>query len=128
VSEQLQTVESTQRTVSDAMRARLRNVSILATLRDDELDCLGDAREIHIESGEYVARQGEPATFFWILLSGQIRIIQTLPDGREQKMATMPAGTAFGELPLLANIPNAGNLIATEPCDSSSSTSSSSGT
>lgn len=117
MSEQLQVVASNPGIISDAMRARLRAVSILATLSDEELQCLGEAREVHILAGEYVARQGEPATFFWILLSGQIRIDQTLPDGRVQHMATMPAGTAFGELPLLANIPNAGNLTAIEPCE-----------
>ncbi len=99
------------------MRGRLRAVSILATLTDDELECLSEAREIHIQSGETIAHQGETATFFWILLNGQIRIDQTLPDGRVQHMATMAAGTAFGELPLLANIPNAANLIAEEPCE-----------
>jgi signal transduction histidine kinase len=117
VSEQAQIVGPLENTLSDATRARLRGVSILATLSDEELNCLGDAREIHIQPGDHIARQGEAATFFWILLSGQIRIFQTLPDGREQNLATMPAGTAFGELPLLANIPNAGNLVAIEPCE-----------
>jgi signal transduction histidine kinase len=117
VSEQLQAVENPQRSVSDILLARLRTVSILASLQDDELACLGDARELNLQPGEYIARQGEAASFFWILLSGQIRIYQTLPDGREQNLATMPAGTAFGELPLLANIPNGGNLVAIEPCE-----------
>jgi signal transduction histidine kinase len=117
VSEQVQIVGPPQNAISDATMARLRTVSILATLSDEELNCLGEACEIHIQPGETISRQGETATFFWILLSGQIRIVQTLPDGREQTMATMPAGTAFGELPLLANIPNASNLIATEPCE-----------
>jgi signal transduction histidine kinase len=117
VSEQVQAVENPPRTASDALLARLRTVPILASLQDEELACLGDAREVRIQTGQYIARQGEAAAFFWILLDGQIRVYTTLPDGREQNMATMPAGTAFGELPLLANIPNAGNLIATEPSD-----------
>jgi signal transduction histidine kinase len=117
VSEQLQAVENPQRSVSETLLARLRTVSILTSLHDDELACLSDAREVHLEPGQYIARQGEVATFFWILLSGKMRIYQTLPDGREQSLATLPAGIAFGELPLLANIPNAGNVVATEPCE-----------
>src|SRR5947209_6147552 len=73
-----------------------------------------DATDVHVTPGEHIARQGEQATYFWILLTGELRIYQALPDGREQTLATIPAGTAFGELPLLANIPNGGSIVATE--------------
>jgi signal transduction histidine kinase len=93
---------------------RLRTVPILASLGDDELGCMTDGTEIHAGPGEYLGRQGEQAKYFWILLSGELRIYQALPDGREQPLATIPPGTAFGELPLLANIPNTANTVATE--------------
>ena len=99
---------------SDAMIARLRSVPILETLSEEELRCMVDAVEVHIAPGEYIARQGEQPHFFWILLSGELRIYQSHADGREHLLATIPAGTAFGELPLLANIPNGGNVVATE--------------
>jgi signal transduction histidine kinase len=118
VSEQVQVVESQQASKMNAsLLARLRGVPILASLPDDELDCMRDAREVHFAEGEFVARQGEMAHHFWVLLNGEIRIYQTLPDGREQYIGMIPEGTAFGELPLLANIPNGGNLRATQPCD-----------
>jgi CRP-like cAMP-binding protein len=110
-------VNSTQEGMSDALLARLRTVPILASLPDLELRCMGGAREVHIAKGEYVARQGEPARFFWILLAGEMQLYQMLPDGREQSLGTLPAGTALGELPLLANIPNAVSVCAKEPCD-----------
>jgi signal transduction histidine kinase len=103
--------------MSDVLLARLRNVPILESLPDAELRCLGNAREVQIAKGEYIARQGEPASYFWILLVGEMRAYQTLPDGREQVMSTLPAGTALGELPLLANIPNAVSVCAVEPCE-----------
>jgi CRP-like cAMP-binding protein len=119
VSEQAQVAENQppQSSMEDAAFARLRAVPILASLPDTELRCLEDAQEVHLAEGEYIARQGETANHFWILLSGEILIFQTLADGREQTMATMPTGTAFGELPLLAGIPNAANLRATEACE-----------
>jgi signal transduction histidine kinase len=89
-------------------------VPLFGSLGDDELGCMTDAAEVHVIPGESIARQGEQAKFFWILLSGEMRIVQTQPDGHEQLMAKIPAGTAFGELPLLANIPNGGDVIATE--------------
>jgi signal transduction histidine kinase len=46
-----------------------------------------------------------------------MRVYYSLPDGREVLLGAVPAGTALGELPLLANIPNGGNVRATEPCD-----------
>jgi signal transduction histidine kinase len=117
VSEQAQVAESSPAGMSATMRERLRAVPILASLPDDELECLKDSREVDIAEGEFIARQSEIARFFWILLSGELRIYQALPDGREQHIGTIPAGTAFGELPLLSNTPNAGNIRAAAPCE-----------
>jgi signal transduction histidine kinase len=101
----------------DAFIARLRSVPILAPLDDDELACMLDAEELHVEPGEYIAQQGDQPKSFWILLTGEIRIVQKQPDGQEQLLVTMPEGTAFGELPLLANVPNAGSVVASEASD-----------
>ncbi len=116
MSEQAQVAENA-RSIEDALFVRLRTVPILATLPDAELRCMVDAREVRLSQGDYLARQGETPRFFWILLTGEMRVTQTLPDGREQIMATLPAGTAMGELPLLAGIPNAANVYAFEPCE-----------
>jgi len=118
VSEPNQMVETApSEHIGDAMLARLRAVSMLATVPEEELHCLREAREVHIAAGEFIARQGEVAHCFWILLSGEIRIYQTLPDGREMTIANVPTGTALGELPLLSNTPYAASVRATEPCE-----------
>lgn len=115
MSTQVQTGKDSSR--RDVLIARLRSVPMLAPLDDDELACMLDAEELHIEPGEHIAEQGAQPKDFWILLTGEIRIVQKQPDGQEQLLVTMPAGTAFGELPLLANVPNAGSVIASEPSD-----------
>jgi signal transduction histidine kinase len=115
VNEQVQTGEEKQ--WRDALVARLRTVPIFKSLGDDEIGCMTDGVQVHLTPGEYIARQGDQANYFWILFTGEIRIFQTQPDGREQLLATIPGGTAFGELPLLANIPNGGNVVATEDCE-----------
>jgi signal transduction histidine kinase len=118
VSEASPTLETAPHApLSDDALARLRTVSILAGVPVEEIHCLRDAREIHIEEGEFLARQGETARFFWILLGGGLRIYQALPDGREQVLGLASPGTALGELPLLSNIPNACSARATEPSD-----------
>ncbi len=104
-------------TMTDVLLARLRGVSILSAVPDTEIRCLGDAREMRLPEGEFIAKQGEVAHFFWILLSGEMRIYQTMPDGHEMIMGTAPAGTALGELPLLSNTPYATSVRATKPCE-----------
>ena len=95
---------------------RLHGVQILQSLPQNELECLRGARQVRLEPGEYIARQGETARFFWILLEGELRVTQNQPDGRQQMMASLQSGTALGELPLLANLPNSVNVQTSVPC------------
>jgi signal transduction histidine kinase len=117
VNEIAQVVESKQISMTDAMMERLRAVPILSNVPEQEIRCLGDGRERHLAEGEFIARQGEVAHSWWILLNGEMRISQTFPDGREQILNIVPAGTAMGELPLLSNTPYGANIRATEPCE-----------
>ena len=96
---------------------RLRTVPILAGLADNELACLTDAAQVNLQAGDYIARQGDAANYFWILLSGEMRVSHRLPDGHEQVVASVPAGTALGEMPLLANIPNGASIQCSEKCE-----------
>jgi signal transduction histidine kinase len=113
MSEQTQVVQSTAtEPISEALFSQLRATSILSSLRDDEIRCLSGFEELRLKRGDVLARQGESAHHFWILLEGQLSLTQTMPDGREVEVTSIPAGNAFGELPLLANIPNAVNLVA----------------
>jgi len=101
--------------MSEALFSRLRTISILSSLTDDELRCLEDAGEIHLETGDLLARQGEVAHYFWILLEGELSLFQTSADGREAALAPVVSGSAFGEVPLLSNTPNLVSLRATKP-------------
>jgi len=102
--------------MSDDLLARLRAVAILAAVPDQEIRCLGDARQLRLVEGDFLARQGEVAHSFWILLSGEMRI-RSLQDGQGFTMAQLPAGTAFGEVPLLSNTPYTISVQATQPSE-----------
>jgi signal transduction histidine kinase len=104
-------------TMSPELLQRLRSVSILSSLPDDQLSCLQNAEQIHVEKGDFVARQGEITTSFWILLKGEVQIFQTQGDGREVTFATVSEGHTFGEVPLLAKIPNAVSVRCNEDCE-----------
>jgi len=107
MSDQIQSVPANSpATIDDALFAKLRTVSILSTLNDEELHCLEGAEEVHLEKDDLLVRQGEVAHYFWILLEGELRLLQNSPEGKEMHLAPIPTGTAFGEVPLLSNTPN----------------------
>lgn len=116
MSEQIQIVrDHVVEKMSAELVAQLRNVPILSSLKDDELHCLEGVREIHVDKGDAIARQGDVAHFFWILIEGELRIHQVQPDGSDVTFATMESGNAFGELPLLTNVPNLASVESTGP-------------
>lgn len=114
MSEQTQIVQTPQ--VDELLFAKLRQVPILSSLKDDEIRCLKGVEEVCLNSNDLLIRQGEISHWFWILLEGEISIYQTASDGEDVPITSIPAGLAFGEVPLLANIPSAATLRATVHC------------
>ena len=114
MSEQSQVVQNkVVETISPELLAQLRKVPILSSLKDDELHCVEGVGDIHLGKDEFLVRQGEAAHFFWILLEGEIRVFQSQSEGHEGTLYKIESGNAFGEVPLLANIPNGVNLQTT---------------
>ena len=101
--------------MNEELFAQLRKVPILSSLKDEELYCVESVRDFRIGTDEVVARQGDPAHFFYILLEGELRVYQTTSDGRDVTLAKIEEGTTFGEMPLLANIPNTASIQALIP-------------
>ncbi|RXH55972.1 ATP-binding protein [Granulicella sibirica] len=93
----------------------LQKVPILASISEEDLDCLDDVERVEYPAGEVIAKQGETARYFYILLTGKVGIAYKRPDGVESSMAVLPPGSAFGELPLLANIQNPSTTSTLEP-------------
>ncbi|WP_260705852.1 ATP-binding protein [Edaphobacter flagellatus] len=114
MSEHSQAVQNA--TISETLFAQLRATPIFSSLKDEELRCLHGLEEIYLEKGDVLVKQGEIAHYFWVLLEGELTVSQTTPEGKEMVMISIPSGNAFGELPLLANIPNAVNLTAEDHC------------
>ncbi|CAN5581000.1 ATP-binding protein [soil metagenome] len=110
-------IEKRQGAIRAELLSQLRGVDILSSLNEEDLACLKDVEQVNLAADEYVARQGEMEHFFWILLRGEMHVYQTLPDGRKVSLVTVPAGSAFGELPLLSNGPNPANLVTSKPCE-----------
>lgn len=103
--------------MSDALLARLRTVPMLEGVPESEVRCLDGGTELRLSEGDYLVRQGDTPHFFWILFSGELRVFHAMPDGALEHVASVPAGTALGELPLLSNTPTGASLRAAENCE-----------
>lgn len=101
---------------NEALARELREVPILSTLAETDLQCLGELHVVRLQPGEVILRQGEMAHFFWIVLDGSLQIYDTAADGHESIHYEYTRGYAFGEVYLLTNMPNAASVRATSEC------------
>jgi signal transduction histidine kinase len=82
----------------------LKKLPLFAGLSPEESDCLELGEEILVPAGEFITREGDPVTFFYVVLDGEIRLSK-IYGGEEVVMAVHKAGKFFGEVPLLLDIP-----------------------
>jgi signal transduction histidine kinase len=117
LSSTLKTTDSGQRAhkLAPDVLAKLRTVSTLSSLKDEELDCLEGLEEIHLGEGDLLYHQGDTAQFFFILLDGKLSMFHTSAAGHITYQIYLASGTSFGEVPLLANLPNVVSVQAAAP-------------
>lgn len=99
----------------EALEREIREVPLLSALKPDDLACLGPLHVVQLERGDVVVKHGEAAQFFWIVLDGSLEIFDQL-DGRDVVHYVYTRGQTFGELALLAKIPNAASVRAVDTC------------
>ncbi len=109
--------ETMQKPLTPQIISQLRSVSILASLTDERLQCLAGSRAIRLEAGEVLIAQGQIKRNFWILLRGSIRLTNTSAAAQDLHVYTLQAGSTFGEVPLLANMPSTSTLAAEGECE-----------
>jgi len=52
-------------------------------------------------AGSQLVREGDEGDACYLLAAGEVDVIKNLPDGRKVKLATLPAGTLFGQAGLI---------------------------
>ena len=69
------------------------------------LDCLDDAERdevvaaatpLHLKTGDILAQQGAPASHFYVIEAGRLRLSQAIETGQETAARTAGAGQSFG--------------------------------
>ena len=58
-----------------------------------------------LRGGDTLFREGERAREMFVLLQGNVSIYKSLPDGREECLATLVPGAMVGELALIDGLP-----------------------
>ncbi len=84
--------------VEPEVAATLRRIPLFGALAPallDEIARLSRARRVR--KGELVFSEGEPAGVLPLLLSGQVKLVRTGPDGREQLLHLVRAPASFAE-------------------------------
>src|SRR5215212_3186975 len=78
---------------------KLRQVSVFQNATDGDLKLISQhSIERSIEEGEFFFFQGDPAIYFYILLSGRAKLMQTNPSGQQVNLRTISQWQMFGAL------------------------------
>ncbi len=79
--------------------ADLRRVNVFKDATDDDLNLFVENSFLRmIEEGEYFFLQGDPAIYFYILVSGTAKLMQSNPEGQQVNLRTINEWQMFGAL------------------------------
>ncbi len=77
----------------------LRQVIVFKDATDDDLEqVLSHSITRSIEEGEFLFFQGDPATYAYVLTSGQVKLLQTNPSGQQVNLRTIYPWEMFAAL------------------------------
>lgn len=98
-----------------AQRDVLRNVPLFASLSDDDLAQVAAITvERHYDRGDIILLEGDRGGLQYVQ-SGLVKVFKTSPEGKEQVLRLMGAGTTFNDVPPLDGGPNPASAAAMEP-------------
>ncbi len=69
-------------------------------------------RRLEVQSGNVIARQGEPAASMHFILEGRVGIIVDLPEGRTARVRSLGRHTTVGEMGLITRSPRSATIQA----------------
>ena len=99
----------------DVIVGELASSPLFSGIGSAELSPLAEQLESRrLDPGERLMLEGEAGKFFALVISGQVEVTRTGPNGPEQ-LAHVGIGSMFGELALLRGTPRTATVTATVP-------------
>ncbi|MDR2450920.1 MAG: Crp/Fnr family transcriptional regulator [Candidatus Accumulibacter sp.] len=109
----------TARGVTDGKRVltiNLQHIPLLAGLPSQTLARMGQAMTFRsYPKGAYVLHKGDEGTYLLFLLSGRLRVMDLMEDGREVGLSFLLPGDYTGELSIIDGMPRSASVVAAEP-------------
>ena len=101
----------------DELLEILKKVPIFEDLsRSEHRKVAGILHRRTYAADEAIVREGEMGVGMYIILSGQVQIVQAGEGGSIIQLASFGAGDFFGEQALLEDSPRTASAISVEPC------------
>ena len=95
----------------------LRNVPVFADLTEKELGFLADhALSRQFQPGEIIFSEGDPCEGLYVVQTGNVKIFNTSPSGREQVLHIEKAGNSLAELPVFDGGAYPASTAAVDKC------------
>ena len=77
----------------------LRQVNVFAEATDSDLEKITqNSVERSIDEGEFFFFQGDPAEYLYVLISGQVKLLQSNPNGKQVNIRTVQPWEMFAAL------------------------------
>lgn len=97
---------------------RLKNAALFSSLSTLELKIVdGLMHERRYLGGEIVFDEGEEGQALYLVMSGRVEISRVHSGHAPQVVATLEAGSVFGDLALLDNSPRNAQALALDNCE-----------
>ncbi len=74
-----------------------------------------EPRDVALEAGQYLFRQGDASDLVYLIQSGEIEILRDLADGTQDRLTVIGPGSYFGELGPMLNLPRSASARALTP-------------
>jgi len=93
----------------------LRNIQLFSSLTDEELFHVSSKVNLkEFKKNEVILYEQDTNEFMYIILFGQVKVIQTTQEGKEIILSTHKSNESFGEVSLIDGKTSPATILATE--------------